>query len=106
MTLPPRRIISDQTDFLAVSVVDPSDRFTITADTDSFHLFFLFFHLLIGTVVEARFQKKKAFYRGKIMSRKYDTDGVQELFTVKYEIDGVIERGKYASCSVYVQLRG
>ena len=34
------------------------------------------------------------------MSRKYDTDGVQELFAVKYEIDGVIERGKYGCACV------
>jgi hypothetical protein len=48
-----------------------------------------------GTVIEARFQKKKLFYRAVIVGWKLDTDGVQELYTVKYESDGFIEKGIY-----------
>lgn len=35
MTLPPRRVVADQTTFLAVSTVDSSDRFNIVADTEA-----------------------------------------------------------------------
>jgi hypothetical protein len=50
---------------------------------------------MLGTVIEARFQQKKLFYRAVIMACKLDTDGIQELYTIKYETDGLIEKGIY-----------
>ena len=44
-------------------------------------------------IVEARNNQKLHFYPAKIISMRYHTDGLQELFTIKHENDGVIEKG-------------
>ena len=44
-------------------------------------------------IVEARNNQKLHFHPAKIISMRYHTDGLQELFTIKHENDGVIEKG-------------
>ena len=49
--------------------------------------------IYLGMIVEARNNQKLHFYPAKIISMRYHIDGIQELFTIKHENDGVIEKG-------------
>ena len=54
---------------------------------------FSFLIFFAGTVVEARCKRKKTFYKAIILSQKLDIDGEQDLFTVRYISDRVVEKG-------------